>query len=276
MRMSACARHVCLLTLLAAPAAAQSTTEDGIRAVVRGDYQAAARILRPPAEDVERPDPVAQFFLGIVYRAGQGVQYDEGRACGLFLRSAARQHPFAEQAAAIAEDMRKQLGAGASLLCIANESWQGGPPQSFLLGPDHRIVFTDTSITVTNGDQEQRGSILIPREAVALPIQYTPLTVSKPLATRRHFFQWFQWTADRAINPSSWTLGWTLIEVVGDHWIAFTGERHLASVNGSAPPESLDVTRLVRLRVNANGEAEFEILGGASPRTEVIPPQVSR
>lgn len=63
--MWTCARLVCLVTLLAAPAAAQSTTEDGIRAMLRGDYRAAAGILRPLAEDAARPDPAAQFFLAI-------------------------------------------------------------------------------------------------------------------------------------------------------------------------------------------------------------------
>ena len=48
------ARLACVLTLLAAPAAAQSSTEDGIRAVLRGEYQAAVRILRPLADDAAR------------------------------------------------------------------------------------------------------------------------------------------------------------------------------------------------------------------------------
>jgi hypothetical protein len=37
---------LCALTLLATSAAAQSPTEDGIRATLSGDYQGAARILR--------------------------------------------------------------------------------------------------------------------------------------------------------------------------------------------------------------------------------------
>ena len=56
------ARLVCAFTLLPTSAAAQSTTEDGIRAMLRGEYQAAARILRPLADHAPQPDPVAQFF----------------------------------------------------------------------------------------------------------------------------------------------------------------------------------------------------------------------
>src|SRR5688572_16755976 len=57
MRVSIRPLLVCVLTLVAAPAAAQSTTEDGIRAFVGGDYQAAGRILKPLADDPARPDP---------------------------------------------------------------------------------------------------------------------------------------------------------------------------------------------------------------------------
>jgi hypothetical protein len=264
-----------MMTLLAVPAAAQSTTEDGIRAVIRGDYQAAARILRPLAEDAARPDPVAQFFLALVYHNPQGGRFDQLRACGLFLRSASQAHPFAEQSAALGAYIQLQLQGGASL-CIAEERWGSGPPQSFVLGPDHRVVFADTSITLIYGDQEQRGLIRMPREGVLLPIEYTPLAVTRPTATRRHFFQWFQWVPDKAFNPSSWTLDWALVEVVENNWIWLKYENSLAVVNGRTPPESYDVRQLARVAMNASGEAEMTVLGGSSPRTEVIPPQGSR
>ena len=159
MRVSIRTLLVCVLTLIAVPAAAQSTTEDGIRAFVRGDYQAAGRILKPLADDPARPDPVAQFFLAVLHHTGRGVVRDESRACSLFMRAAAREHAFTEQSATLAAFMRELMGDGAALLCVADERWQGGPPASFVLGPDHRIVFADTSITVTHGDKEQRSSI---------------------------------------------------------------------------------------------------------------------
>lgn len=263
-------RSVCVVMFLAAPAAAQSTTEDGIRAMLRGDHPAAVRILRPLADDAAHPNPVAQFFLAVLYETGQGIRTDMGRACGLFLRSAAYAHPFAEQSAAIAANMQQQLGDGASMLCVANERWQGGPPLSFDFGPGHRIVFADTSVTVTHGEQEQRGLIFVTPGAV---IQYTPIDVKRPAASRRHFFQWFQWMPASA---SSWTLGWALSEVVGEQWIAFKGEKSLVVVDGPARPESFDFSSLVRLGVNKNGEAELTMLGGATSRTEVIAPQGSR
>ena len=160
-RIATCARLLCVLTLFAMPTAAQSTTEDGIRAMLRGD-KAAVAILRPLAQDAGRPDPTAQFFLAVLYETGHGVKVDMARACGLFARSALRDHPFAEQSAAIARNMRDQLGDGASMLCVANETWLGGPPQSIDLGPDHHITFTDTSVVVTHAEQETRTLWMFP------------------------------------------------------------------------------------------------------------------
>jgi hypothetical protein len=276
MRLCTRALLLCVLTLVATPAAAQSTTEDGIRAALRGDYQAAARILKPLADDAARPDAVAQFFLAVLYDTGEGLVADQSRACGLFSRAAAREHAFSEQSAALATFMREQFGAGAALFCVADERWQGGPPQSFLLGPDHRLVVADTSITVTYKGQEQRMVQLLPAGAAFLPIQHTPLAVTRPLDVRREFFQFFHWIPDTAANPSSWTLGWWLGEVTGDLWIGFAGEESLLVAKGPTPPALPDLARLVQLRVNANGEAEFTILGGTSPRTEVIPWQGKR
>jgi hypothetical protein len=264
--MSTWARLVCVLALIATPAAEQSTTEDGLRATLRGDYRTAIRILRPLADDSARPDPVAQFLLAILYDTGHGG--DNIRACGLFLRAATPANPFMEQSSTIGTLLRDQLGG---LMCVADERWQGGPPKSFVLGPDHRIVFADTSITVTHGDQEQRTMLRLPPGAAFLPIQYTPLAVSRPNVARRHFFQWLAWTPDTTGNPSSWTLSWSLSEVVGDQWIVITGESKLAVVAGPTPPASYDAAGLVQLRVNASGEAEFSIGGVSSPRTEVIP-----
>jgi hypothetical protein len=269
--MGPCLRLACVLVLLAAPAAAQPTTEDGIRAVLRGDHQVAVRILRPLAEDTARPDPIAQFFLALVYHDPNGGRFDQLRACGLFLRSASRAHPFAEQSAALAAAIQLQLQDGASH-CVAEEHWGNRPSQAFDLGAGHRIVFADTNITVTYADQDQRTPIGIPRGAVLVPIQYTPLTVTRPTSTRRHFFQWFQWMPDKTVNPSRWTLDWALIEVVGGNWIWLKGEKSLATVSGQTPPESYDFGKRLQLAVNASGDAQFTVTGDDAPRTEVIPP----
>jgi hypothetical protein len=265
-----------MFTLLAMPAAAQSTTEEGIRAMLRGEYQVAVRILQPLAYDAARPDPVAQFFLAILYDTGKVGGANQASACGLFAQSAAQAHPFSEQSAAMAAFHREQLGGLASMFCVPGEKWQSAPAHSFVLGPDHRVVFEDTSIRVIYGDQEHRATFLVMPSNVGLPFQYTPLDVTQPVAARRHFFQWFGWVPDRSPNPASWTLGWILSEVVGDRWIPITGEKSLVEVSGRTPPASYPLDDVVRLRVNASGEAEFTISGGTVARTEVIPWQRDR
>jgi hypothetical protein len=265
--MSRCAPIICVFTLLATPAAAQSTTEDGMRAMLRGDYPSALRILRPLADDTAHPDPVAQFFLAILNDTGHGS--GNTRACGLFMRAAGRPNPFAAQSAALAAVVRDLLGDGASFFCIADESWQGGPPLTFNLGPDHQIVFADTSVRVSYHEKEQSTTLIPSADVVILPIKYTPLTVTRPAAAKRHFFQWFTWIRDGTPDPATWKLYWALSEVVEDQWILITNEV-LSIANNSARPALQDMSNLVRVQVNANGEAEFTITGGSAPRTEVI------
>ena len=50
-----------------------------------------------------------------------------------------------------------------------------------------------------------------------------------------------------------------------------TGEKNILVAQSPAQPARSDFGKPVRLQVNATGEAEFTILGGASPRTEAIP-----
>ncbi len=70
--------RVCLVAiLLVGPCvAAAQTTSDGVRAFLVGDYQAAARILQPLADAVPEPDPLAQYFMAMLYDSGRGVVRD--------------------------------------------------------------------------------------------------------------------------------------------------------------------------------------------------------
>ena len=271
--MFMCARVICVFVLLATPVAAQSTTEDGMRAMLRGDYPAALRILRPLADDTAHPDPAAQFFFAILTDTGHTGT--NARACGLFLRAAERPNPFAAQSAALAAVAREQLGDGARFFCIADEGWQGGPPLTFTLGPEHQVVYTDRSIRLIYKEKEQLTNLLPSPDVVYQLVQYTPLTVTRPIAAKRHFLQSFMWARDPAARPMSWKLYWTLSEVVGDQWIVAVDDI-LSVVTGSTPPASQGVSNLARIQVNANGEAEFTITGGSAPRTEVISRKESR
>lgn len=265
--MSRVIHIACALAMLATPAAAQSTTEDGVRAMLRGDYPAAFRILRPLADDTAHSDPVAQFFLAILTDTGHTG--DNQRACALFLRAAARPGPFDAQAAGLAAVVRDQLGDGARFLCIAEDGWLGGPPLTFRLGPEHEVIYTDRSMRLIYEGKEQSTSLIPSPDVVYQLVAYTPLTVTRPTAATRHFLQSFMWVRDPAAQPSSWKLYWTLTEVVGEQWLLNANEV-VSVVNGSAAPTSQDLAKLARIQVNAAGEAELTITGGTAPRTELI------
>jgi hypothetical protein len=113
-----CGMRVCLLVVaVLAPdaAGAQTTTADGARALVRGDYETALRILRPLAENTAQPDPLAQFFMAMLYSPGQ--RGDITRGCGLYLAAATTTNPLAAQSLTLARAIQDQLRDLASL-CV--------------------------------------------------------------------------------------------------------------------------------------------------------------
>ncbi len=77
----------------ASTVSARSPMEQGWAAYERGDYQLAAELIRPYAED---GDPEAQFKLGRMYQEGQGVQKDHAEAAKWYRRSAEAGQPFAQ------------------------------------------------------------------------------------------------------------------------------------------------------------------------------------
>ena len=160
------------------------TRDDGIRAFVGGDYGAAVRILQPLAEEADPPDPVAQFFMALLYNAGAGVKGDSMHACSLLLNAAAAPSPFADTASRMVR--RLQDNGVPAALC--QREWGAQRPASFVLGPGHRIVMASAATTVFLGGREHRiaapdGN---PFVRYAQPV-YTPLDVRKPVETRRHF-----------------------------------------------------------------------------------------
>lgn len=155
---------VCLLGLIAPAAAAQPTTEDGIRALLRGEDQAAVGILRPLAEDSKRPDPIAQFFLAIAYDTGRGVAPDNARACGLFLRAAVPTNPFQQQSSALAASIWEELGDAASTLCVMDETPQDQRSHDVAKAADRfrQIATADGVAAIARGDYTRAVRILKP------------------------------------------------------------------------------------------------------------------
>ena len=66
---------------------------DGLEAYKRGDHAAAAALWRPPAE---KGDASAEFYLGLLYRNGQGVPRNDAEATAWLRKSADQGYPPAQ------------------------------------------------------------------------------------------------------------------------------------------------------------------------------------
>jgi hypothetical protein len=258
-----------LLILVPCTASAQSSREDGIRLLLAGDYQGAARSLQPLAENATTPDPAAQLLLAILYDNGHGVPRNVMRACGLYRQVAAADGPFRQ----LAEELGRMLHEDSPVpdqMCAAGP-WHDIPAVSFTLEPNHSVEITSNSIVVRYQGVERRVMTVTLPGAITLPIIHTPLTVSQPVREERHFLQTFIWVPDNPNAPTAWTLGWILNEVVGPDFIPITGERNVLAATGAKPPAAIDLSRLAGVRLDANGGVEWIIFGGANPRSGNVP-----
>jgi hypothetical protein len=275
---------LCLVAVaVLAPCAvgAQTTTADGVQALIRGDYQTAVRILRPrAAEDAAQPDPLAQFFMAMLYDSGQGVTRNSMRACGLYLSAAKPANPLMNQSLELAQSMQLQWsGPFAGHLCslAIADRWRDAPSASFTVGPGHSVTIDETGATVFyNGTQTHTTMARGGPGFVPFPIVHTQLDVSRPMAVRRHFIQFFNWSPYRPFDGSAWTLWWSLSEVVGPDLIPVTSDQGMGTVTALQPPMSFDVDSVAGVRVDENGEAEWVVLTGPNPRSGVIPFRRSR
>jgi hypothetical protein len=257
-------------------ASAQTNTADGILALVRGDYQTAARILRPLAdEDSPQSDPLAQYFLAMLFDAGQGVPRNAMRACGLYLSAARPANPLMNQSFDLARSMRSGLGFFAERLCsnASADRWRDAPAASFTLGPGHSITIDETGATILFKGNERFTTMVRSGGPgfVYLPVVHTLLDVSRPVEARRHFIQFFTWSPYRPFDTAAWTLWWSLSEVVGPDLIPVTTNESLMTITAPQPPMPFDVDGAAGVRADASGEAEWVVRGGPNPRSGLIP-----
>jgi hypothetical protein len=242
---------------------------------MRGDNEAAVRILRPLADEAApQPDPLAQYFMAILYDSGQGVVANQFRACELYQRAATPTNPLMAQARAAAEAILTNLGPLGAHYCssAAADHWGDTPSTSFTLGAGHSIAIDETGATVSyKGSQNHTTLKLGGPGFVVLPVRYTPVGVSRPVTATRHFIQFFLWRPTRPLDPSEWVLQWHLSEVVGPDLIPVTSDSSLLSIVAPQPPTSFDVDRATAVGVNPDGEAEWVVRIGPNPRSGIIP-----
>jgi hypothetical protein len=278
-RLGTVAVAAILFAFLASAVRAQSSTADGVAALLRGNYETAVRIFRPLADEAgPHPDPLAQYFLGMLYDTGQGVAGNQFLACELYLRAVKPENPFMAQSSAAAEFIRTSLGPLGARACSSDpaERWGTPPYASFSLGPGHSLVIDETGATITyEGAQFHAVMKLGGPGFVGLPIRYTPVDVSRPAQARRHFIQLFSWSPTRPFDQSEWGLSWYVGEVVGPNLVPVMNETKLVIVAASLPPTSFDADSAAAVSVNANGEAEWIIREGPNPRSGIVPSNLS-
>lgn len=267
-------------SIRSAPAAvvsAQTTTADGVEALVRGDYQLAAKILRTIAEKSPQPDHAASFLMGTFYENGLGVAADRTRACALYMQAADPRGgtPFAVAANTLVRAMHESMTLEEFQYCelLASIGFDNGfQPVTFELEPGHWISWDLKGATISYGGKEtyMRRPLGEGHGIVFLPLQHTVLTVGRSGSTRRDFIEVSTWAPAR--DRQNWTLRWDLYEVVRNELIGVAGESSLTTVSAQEPPTAppFDVHEFARVRVGENGNAEWAVLAGPRKRTEAI------
>ncbi|MCI0404643.1 MAG: sel1 repeat family protein [candidate division Zixibacteria bacterium] len=70
-----------------------STTDNAVKAIQKGDFETALKELRPLTQ---KNDPNAQFLMGMLYEAGNGVPKDPAVAASWYRKAAEQNHPVAQ------------------------------------------------------------------------------------------------------------------------------------------------------------------------------------
>ena len=273
-------RLVFLLVMVAlltrSTASAQTSTADGIAAIASGDYAAAARILRPLAENTSAPDPLATFFMATLYHAGKGVAMNEFRACGLYLRASVPTNPFSSQSLVLARAIHQDHPLGHSE-CIAASlnSWNEPPAAMFSLASDHWVRIDSAGFVVGyDGAQKPVATTLGGVGWVFLPTRLTQVDVTQPVNARRQFIEFLIWIPQRAAGKPAWMLLWSPYEIVGVEALpAIRGG--VVVTDADQPSTAPAIADTIRVHVSAEGEAEW-VVDGPTRRSGAIPYQGAR
>jgi hypothetical protein len=273
------AARIALIVLLAAGTAtdvhAQSGTADALIALARGDYDTAARILKPLAESNTSSDTAAQFLMATLYEAGRGVPMNALHACALYQRASLNDHSmFGAQAQTLHKAMfhahRHEPEWFGTCQRLANIGFDHRfEPVTFNLGAGHSIAWDLSGATIAYQGKTQRVDMPMGgRETAFLPLVYTPLRSPQ---SSRHFIEVFLWYP---AGRQGWALNWHLFEVVREQLVPIANDDALATRSARPPADDLpDPRTLVALRMTAAGEAEWAILVQGRERRGTIAPR---
>ena len=262
------------IVLAAMPLRAQTGLADGVDALMHGDYARAAAILKPLAESPWQADPKAAFFMAMLYGNGLGVSPDPLRECAMVIRAGNdRDTPIGAAASMMVPGRQRALGRDEFQTC----TWRASvgfddrfQPATFVLEPDHWFTWELRSSAIWYRGAETRRNVafaLGPFRFVAM--RHTELATGDTRSIRRHFVDAFKWLP--MAQPRTWTLDWSLIEIVGDQTVSIASER-LMTFSGEEPPgtEALDLDALAHLRVTDEGDAQVSMVVAGLPKTKII------
>jgi len=248
---------------------AQTPAADGVQAFLRGDIQAAIRILTPLAEGQPDADPVAAFFLALAYQSSPGWS-GSMRACGLFRSADTASSPVALQARALAEALGGAAGLGFEQCMLAGRRGWGQPAwTAFTLAARHRV-----RIDADGFDVEYEGAAKRTKESWGgpgwkfLPTRLTELATTTTGQERRYFIELFVWAPHSKVDVPEWALLWFAYEVAGPDVIRLDGNGLVARFAGSMPPSSLPIDDYARFVIRDDASIERVVIG---PEARQIP-----
>jgi hypothetical protein len=260
-RLSCC---LAVITLLApGVAAGQTSTADGLEALMHGHYETAVRILRPLAEDVPAPDPIAQFFVAALYRHGVGVPVNMLRACGLS-RAAAESLPVV-QALTLADSVLQDPPQFVNECRAApGDMWRTPDPVAFTLEPGQLVTFDGSRLTVEFEGRSSWARMDWGPDVWFLPVRHTAIDALNPAPGRRHFIEFFVWARLKDSAEPAWTLGWSVHEVVGAS-VRPHSWRPLKTVVAATPTLSPEQRALAEWVITPDGDVEQRVAESPSP-----------
>ena len=84
---------IVLCSILVSVPTFSQTTDEAVKAIKKGDFETALKELRPLTEE---KDPNAQFLMGMLYDAGNGVPHDQAVAASWYRKAAEQNHLVAQ------------------------------------------------------------------------------------------------------------------------------------------------------------------------------------
>jgi hypothetical protein len=268
-----------LVAALLTPCAvtAQTGTADGVKALFRGDYTTAVRILRRLAEDAAEPDPIAQFFMATLYDAGLVVSRNEFQACGLYLEASKRTNPLQPQALALATLIHQDYVLPREL-CEASAAglWREPATESLTLGPDYWVRIDGSGFTIGEKGMEKTTPMALGGAGwMYLPARHTRVDIAGRLAPR-HFIELLVWMPDAlSRRPEKWALTWFVYEVVGTDVYRVPGDGLVTTVAAAEPPASFVAPDVARIEVTSAGEVR-RVVHGQNARSILVPSAEAR